>query len=135
MFIKGNHEDFEWLAKTQPTLCFFGHHHTRLDAEVAGKRCIGLNKVGYPGNLVAVEIAGARGRDCRVVAEWPPQANSATDDIGASRETAEPLPGVRGHKGAKGDMRMDARMAKRQTTDRPRTTRSKRALPPKIWCQ
>jgi hypothetical protein len=31
---------------------FFGYHHTRLDADIAGVRCIGLNKVAMPGNLV-----------------------------------------------------------------------------------
>lgn len=44
------------LARVQPRVCFFGHHHTRVDAEVSGVRCIGLNKVGCKGNLVAVEI-------------------------------------------------------------------------------
>src|ERR1700722_7556324 len=36
--------------------CFFGHHHTRVDAEVSGVSCMGLNKVWCPGNLVAVEF-------------------------------------------------------------------------------
>lgn len=44
------------LAKVQPRVCFFGHHHTRVDAEVEGVRCIGLNKVGMPGNLVAIDM-------------------------------------------------------------------------------
>ncbi len=44
------------LARVQPCVCFFGHHHTRVDAEVAGVRCVGLNKVGMPGNLVAIDI-------------------------------------------------------------------------------
>jgi len=39
------------VSATRPMLCFFGHHHTRLDAEVAGLPCIGLNKVRCPGNL------------------------------------------------------------------------------------
>lgn len=39
-------------------------------AEIAGVPCIGLNKVGRPGNLVAVEI-GARGREWSVLGEWP----------------------------------------------------------------
>ncbi len=33
-------------------------------------RCIGLNKVGMPGNLVALDMP-ARGRDCEILAEWP----------------------------------------------------------------
>src|SRR5882672_9946051 len=52
------------LAKVQPRVCFFGHHHTRVDAEVEGVRCIGLNKVGRPGNLVAIDMEpgpGTRG--------------------------------------------------------------------------
>jgi predicted phosphohydrolase len=62
----------ELLAKTQPRACFFGHHHTRLDAEVAGVRCLGLNKGPYPGSLVAFEMrAGAPG--WQLLGEWPPQ--------------------------------------------------------------
>lgn len=44
------------LARLQPRVCFFGHHHTRIDAEVSGVRCIGLNKVAMAGNLVALDI-------------------------------------------------------------------------------
>jgi hypothetical protein len=51
-------------------VCFFGHHHTRIDAEVAGVRCIGLNAVGRPGNLVAVEF-DERGPAWSVLGEWP----------------------------------------------------------------
>ena len=31
------------LRRVKPLVCFFGHHHARVDAEVAGVRCIGLN--------------------------------------------------------------------------------------------
>jgi len=44
------------LARAQPRVCFFGHHHSRVDATVAGVRCVGLNKIGMPGNLVAIDI-------------------------------------------------------------------------------
>ncbi len=44
------------LSRVRPRICFFGHHHARVDAEIAGVRCVGLNKVGCPGNLVAVEL-------------------------------------------------------------------------------
>jgi predicted phosphodiesterase len=44
------------LARLRPRVCFFGHHHTRVDAEVSGVRCIGLNKVAMPGNLVAIDM-------------------------------------------------------------------------------
>jgi predicted phosphodiesterase len=44
------------LARVRPRVCFFGHHHTRVDAEVSGVRCIGLNKLAMPGNLVALHI-------------------------------------------------------------------------------
>jgi hypothetical protein len=50
------------LARLRPRVCFFGHHHTRVDAEVSGVRCIGLNKVAMPGNLVAISVeAGKQG--------------------------------------------------------------------------
>lgn len=44
------------LARVRPRVCFFGHHHARIDAEVSGVRCIGLNKLAMPGNLVALHI-------------------------------------------------------------------------------
>ena len=44
------------LAQLRPRVCFFGHHHTRVDADVSGVRCLGLNKVRMPGNLVAIEM-------------------------------------------------------------------------------
>lgn len=43
----------------------------RVDGEVDGVRCLGLNKVGWPGHLVAFEIQGG-GRPWAVIAEWPP---------------------------------------------------------------
>ena len=46
-----------------------GHHHTRLDAEIAGVRCIGLNKVAMPGNLVTLDVP-ARGRGFEILGEW-----------------------------------------------------------------
>jgi hypothetical protein len=44
------------LAQVRPRVCFFGYHHTRIDAEVSGVRCIGLNKIAMPGNLVAIDM-------------------------------------------------------------------------------
>ena len=61
------------VVGTRPRLCFFGHHHTRIDAEIGGVRCIGLNKVGMPGNLVALDMP-ARGRGYEVLGEWPERA-------------------------------------------------------------
>ncbi len=58
------------LSRVRPRVCFFGHHHTRLDAEVAGVRCVGLNKVARPGNLVAVDFE-TRGRGWSILGEWP----------------------------------------------------------------
>ena len=58
------------LARSTPRLCFFGHHHTRLDAEIAGVRCVGLNKVAMPGNLVAIDIS-AREHGYEILGEWP----------------------------------------------------------------
>lgn len=56
------------MTRTRPKACFFGHHHQRVDAEVSGVRCIGLNAVGRAGNLVAFTLAEGV---CEVVAEWP----------------------------------------------------------------
>lgn len=61
------------LARTRPRVCFFGHHHTRLDGEVAGVPCLGLNKGPYPGCLVAIEMKpGERG--WQLLGEWPERA-------------------------------------------------------------
>jgi hypothetical protein len=57
------------LLATKPILCLFGHYHTRLDAVVEGVPCLGLNKVPYPGSLVALDIDVER-RSYEVVGEW-----------------------------------------------------------------
>jgi Icc-related predicted phosphoesterase len=57
------------LARLQPRVCFFGHHHTRIDAAVSGVRCIGLNKVARPGNLVAIDIEPGK-RDFSLLGEY-----------------------------------------------------------------
>ena len=57
------------LARVRPRVCFFGHHHTRVDAEVSGVRCIGLNKVAMPGNLVAIEMKPDK-RDWSLLGEY-----------------------------------------------------------------
>jgi predicted phosphodiesterase len=57
------------LARARPRVCFFGHHHARVDAEVSGVSCIGLNKVGCPGNLVAAEIK-PKGREWSILGEY-----------------------------------------------------------------
>ncbi|MBW1806612.1 MAG: metallophosphoesterase family protein [Deltaproteobacteria bacterium] len=59
----------EALECTRPRVCFFGHHHRRVDAEIAGISCIGLNIVGRPGNLVGFDVP-VRGRDWSVLGEW-----------------------------------------------------------------
>lgn len=58
------------LRQLRPRVCFFGHHHACVDAEVSGGRCIGLNKVTMPGNLVAIGMApGVRGWS--LIGEYP----------------------------------------------------------------
>jgi predicted phosphodiesterase len=57
------------LTQVQPRVCFFGHHHTRVDAEVSGVRCLGLNKVAMPGNLVAIDIEPGK-RDWSLLGEF-----------------------------------------------------------------
>ena len=57
------------LARVRPRVCFFGHHHARVDAEVSGVRCIGLNKVAMPGNLVAMEMEPGK-RDWALLGEY-----------------------------------------------------------------
>ena len=64
------------IESARPRVCFFGHHHRRIDAEVAGVRCIGLNIVDRPGNLVAVDMP-ARGREWSIMGEWPPWQRGA----------------------------------------------------------
>lgn len=57
------------LRRVKPLVCLFGHHHARVDAEVAGIRCIGLNKIGRPGNLIAIEMDSGR-RAWSILAEY-----------------------------------------------------------------
>lgn len=66
----------ELIQRLRPLVCFFGHHHTRVDSEVAGIRCIGLNKLHRPGNLVAIDIDPRR-REWSVRGEWPRPRGSA----------------------------------------------------------
>jgi predicted phosphohydrolase len=71
------------LARVRPRVCFFGHHHTRVDAEVSGVRCIGLNKVGSPGNLVAVEFT-PNGREWSVIGEYGAAGASGVRGLASS---------------------------------------------------
>jgi predicted phosphodiesterase len=57
------------VASVKPQICFFGHHHVRVDASVGGVRCVGLNKVGSPGNLVALQLK--QGGGWENLGEWP----------------------------------------------------------------
>ncbi len=57
------------LVATQPVLCLFGHHHTRIDAVIEGVPCLGLNKVPYPRSMVALDINVER-RSYEVLGEW-----------------------------------------------------------------
>ena len=57
------------LARVRPRVCCFGHHHTRVDAEVSGIRCIGLNKVAMPGNLIAIDMEPGK-RDWSLLGEF-----------------------------------------------------------------
>ena len=58
------------IRAVMPRVCFFGHHHTRLDAQFDDVSCIGLNKVGKPGNLVAAEVRES-GPGFALLGEWP----------------------------------------------------------------
>jgi hypothetical protein len=60
----------ELLVRARPRVCFFGHHHTRLDGEVAGVKCLGLNKGPYPGCLVAFEMKAGESA-WALLGEWP----------------------------------------------------------------
>ncbi len=66
----------ELVARLRPAVCFFGHHHHRVDAEVGGVRCVGLNAVGRPGHLVAfaLEAGGQPG----FLGEWPRSTGRTT---------------------------------------------------------
>jgi hypothetical protein len=59
------------VKATRPRVCLFGHHHTRVDAEIHGVRCIGLNKGPHPGSLVALDMAADGGHAWQVIGEWP----------------------------------------------------------------
>lgn len=44
------------VRQTKPLMAFFGHHHTQIVTNVATTTCIGLNRVGMPGHLVALDL-------------------------------------------------------------------------------
>lgn len=69
------------IHRLRPLVCFFGHHHARVDGEIAGVRCIGLNKVRMPGNLVAIDVDPVR-REWSALAEWPARHKTKTRDHG-----------------------------------------------------
>ena len=71
-----------------PRVCFFGHHHTRIDARIDGIPCVGLNKVRMAGNLVAIDLSGGRGSWSRL-GEWP-AAGSAEQEP----SPGTPAPGI-----------------------------------------
>ncbi len=58
------------ISMLNPQICFFGHHHTRIDATIAGVPCYGLNKVGMPGNMVAIHMTPTA-RTWSALGEWP----------------------------------------------------------------
>lgn len=60
----------ELVARVRPRVCFFGHHHARIDGEVADVPCVGLNKVAMPGNLVAFDV-DVRSTGWTLLGEWP----------------------------------------------------------------
>lgn len=57
------------VERLRPAVCFFGHHHHRVDAEIGGVPCIGLNAVGRPGHLVAFTLEASAGPE--FLGDWP----------------------------------------------------------------
>jgi hypothetical protein len=82
------------LSKTRPSLCLFGHHHARVNADIAGVRCVGLNCIGRAGNLVALDMDVGSG-DWSVRAEFPPvtkkprECREGCGDVNALEQTTE----------------------------------------------
>lgn len=68
------------VARCRPRLVLFGHHHRRVDAEIAGVRCMGLNRGGAPGSLVALSVEEGS-KAIEVLGEWPLEL--AAGDAGA----------------------------------------------------
>lgn len=65
----------EAVVSIRPRVCFFGHHHARVRAEIGAIPLIGLNIVGKPGHLVAIDIE-PRGREWTLLGEWPDKGTS-----------------------------------------------------------
>jgi len=63
------------VRAVRPQVCFFGHHHIRVDGDIEGVPCLGLNLVGRPGNLVALRIEGRR---WTLLGEWPTDSPGRT---------------------------------------------------------
>jgi hypothetical protein len=59
------------VVSVRPRVCFFGHHHARVRTEVEGVPCLGLNIVGRPGYLVAMDIPASVQAPWTLLGEWP----------------------------------------------------------------
>jgi hypothetical protein len=59
------------VAMARPRVCFFGHHHARVTAEVAGIPCLGLNIVGRPNYLIAMELPSSPKEPWKLLGERP----------------------------------------------------------------
>ena len=59
------------VGSVRPRLCFFGHHHARVRAEVEGVPCLGLNIVWRPSYLVAIDIPASVQEPWTLLGEWP----------------------------------------------------------------
>jgi Icc-related predicted phosphoesterase len=60
----------EAILRVKPRVCFSGHWHRRVDYQIGGVPGFGLNFVGRPGNLVAIDIP-VGGTKMTVLGEWP----------------------------------------------------------------
>lgn len=77
----------EAVTRVRPRVCFFGHHHNRVDWDVDGIKCVGLNVVRRPGNLVAIEVP-VKGRQWQHLGEWPLNNGTHSASLGATPEVS-----------------------------------------------
>ncbi len=78
------------VRAVKPQVCFFGHHHRRVDGVIDGVQCVGLNIVGRPGNLVALRLDAA---GWAPLGEWPEAAPAGQPWRRSVIPLAEPVTG------------------------------------------
>ena len=76
------------VGGTRPRVCFFGHHHTRLDSSIGG--VLGFNKVPCPGSLLVIGLP-PHSSSFSIIGKWPPHRRACLQAQRRSSEKVIPI--------------------------------------------